>query len=188
MIRAGRAPLPPLPTSNPADGGQHDVDIPRPRRESPSGPDRLDRRGSATSVLLNPYLTFADGAAREALELYASVLGGEPSIITFGDMGTEGPLAQRVMHGQLETPGGLVLMGADGPPEMVQVPFGDSVSVSLSGGPEDADRLRGWFATLSEGGDVRQPLEAVPWGDEFGMFVDRFGISWLVNIARQSAS
>ena len=44
-------------------------------------------------VLLNPYLNFPDGQAREALEFYASVLGGEPSIMTFGDMGTEGPLA-----------------------------------------------------------------------------------------------
>ena len=55
--------------------------------------------------------------------------------------------------------------------------------MSLSGGPEDADELCGWFAALSEGGQVRQPLEPAPWGDEFGMFVDRFGISWLVNIA-----
>ena len=140
------------------------------------------------SVLLNPYLNFPDAKAREALELYQSVLGGELNVMTFGDMGTEGPLAEQVMHGQLETPDGLTLMGADAPPEMVQVSFGDNVSVSLSGGPEDADRLRGWFTALSEGGEVRQPLEAAPWGDEFGMFVDRFGINWLVNIAAQAAS
>lgn len=140
------------------------------------------------SINLNPYLNFADAKAREAMEFYQSVLGGELNVMTFGDMGTEGPLATQVMHGQLEAPGGLTLMGADAPPEMVQVTFGDNVSVSLSGGPEDADRLRGWFAGLSEGGQVRQPLEAAPWGDEFGMFVDRFGISWLVNIAGQSAS
>lgn len=139
------------------------------------------------SVLLNPYLNFPDAKAREAMELYQSVLGGELSIMTFGDMGTEGPLATQVMHGQLTTPGGITLMGADAPPEMVQVTFGDNVSVSLSGGPEDGDELRGWFAALSEGGEVRQPLEAAPWGDEFGMFVDRFGIAWLVNIAGSSA-
>ena len=140
------------------------------------------------TVVLNPYLNFADGKAREAMELYASVLGGELTVMTFGEMGTEGPLASQVMHAQLQTPGGLTLMGADAPPEMVQVTFGDNVSVSLSGGPEDADQLRGWFAGLSEGGQVRQPLEAAPWGDEFGMFVDRFGINWLVNIAGQAAS
>ena len=140
------------------------------------------------SINLNPYLNFPDAKAREAMEFYQSVLGGELNVMTFGDMGTEGPLATQVMHGQLEVPGGLVLMGADAPPEMVQVTFGDNVSVSLSGGPEDADQLRGWFAGLSEGGQVRQPLEAAPWGDEFGMFVDRFGINWLVNIAGQAAS
>ena len=65
------------------------------------------------------------------------------------------------MRGRLETPAGIGLMGGD--------------------------ELRGWFARLSEGGDVRQPLEAASWGDEFGMFVDRFGISWLVNIAGSAA-
>ena len=140
------------------------------------------------SINLNPYLNFPDARAREALEFYQSFLGGELSVMTFGDLGTEGPLASQVMHGQLEVPGGLVLMGADAPPEMVQVRFGDNVSVSLSGGPEDADRLRGWFAALSEGGEVRQPLEAAPWGDEFGMFADRFGICWMVNIAGAAAS
>jgi PhnB protein len=28
------------------------------------------------------------------------------------------------------------------------------------------------------------PLEAAPWGDTFGMVVDRFGIRWLVNISK----
>ena len=135
------------------------------------------------SITLNPYLNFPDARAREAMEFYQSVLGGDLSVMTFGDMGTEGPLATQVMHGQLTTPGGITLMGADAPPEMVQVRFGDNVSVSLSGGSEDGDDLRSWFAALSEGGEVRQPLEAAPWGDEFGMLVDRFGISWMVNIA-----
>lgn len=27
------------------------------------------------------------------------------------------------------------------------------------------------------------PLEEAPWGDIFGMCADRFGISWLVNVA-----
>jgi PhnB protein len=138
--------------------------------------------------LLNPYLNFPDARAREAMEFYQSVLGGDLSVMTFGDMGSEGPLATQVMHAQLVTPGGITLMGADAPPEMAQVNWGDTVSVSLSGGPEDAEELRGWFAALSEGGDVRQPLEAAPWGDEFGMFVDRFAISWLVNIAGAAAS
>ena len=131
---------------------------------------------------LNPYLNFPDGQAREAMEHYRSVLGGELTVMTFGEMGMEGPFADHVMHAQLETPAGFTLMGADAPPEMVQVTFGDSVSVSISGDQEDGEQMRGWFAGLAEGGEVRQPLEPAPWGDEFGMLTDRFGIAWMVNI------
>ncbi|MEO5664273.1 MAG: VOC family protein [Nocardioides sp.] len=134
---------------------------------------------------LNPYLNVLDGKAREALEFYQSVLGGSLNIMTFGDMGTEGPMATQVMHGQLETTAGYTLMVADAPPEMVKVTMGTNISVSLSGGPDDAEMLRGYFAGLAEGGRVNQPLEAAPWGDEFGMLVDKFGISWLMNIAAQ---
>jgi PhnB protein len=132
---------------------------------------------------LNPYVNVLGGKAREALEFYQSVLGGDLSIMTFGDMGTQGPLAAQVMHGQLETPAGYTLMVADAPPEMVEVTMGNNISISISGGQEDAEVMRGYFAGLAEGGQVPQSLEPAPWGDEFGMLVDRFGISWLVNIA-----
>lgn len=122
-----------------------------------------------------------DGRAREAVEFYQSVLGGELSMMTFGQMGTEGPLADQLMHSQLETPAGFTLMVADAPPEMVQVTPGDNVSVSLSG--DDEAELRGWFAGLAEGGTVTMPLERQVWGDTFGALTDRFGIGWMVNIA-----
>jgi PhnB protein len=133
--------------------------------------------------LLNPYVNVLDGKAREALEFYRSVLGGELNVMTFGEMGAEGPVADQVMHGQLETDAGFTLMVADAPPEMVQVTMGNNISISLSGPAEDGDALRGWFAGLAEGGQVPQPLQPAPWGDEFGMLVDRFGITWMVNIA-----
>jgi PhnB protein len=55
------------------------------------------------------------------------------------------------------------------------------VSVSLSG--EDDSELRGYWEKLTEGASITEPLETAPWGDAFGMLTDRFGISWLVNIA-----
>lgn len=135
------------------------------------------------SSRLNPYINILDGKARDALEFYQSVFGGELNIMTFGDMGTPGDLGAQVMHGQLETPAGYTLMVADAPPEMVQVTVGNNVSMSLSGSSDDAEALRGYFAALAEGGQVTQPLEPAPWGDEFGMLVDRFGLHWLANIA-----
>ena len=130
---------------------------------------------------LNPYINVPGGKAREAIEFYQSVLGGELNVMTFGDMGTEGDLATQVMHSQLETPAGFTLMVADAPPEMVQVTFGDNISVSLSG--DDTEELTGYFNGLADGGNITMPLEKQVWGDVFGQVVDRFGVSWLVNIA-----
>ena len=49
--------------------------------------------------------------------------------------------------------------------------------------------MRRWFDALSEGAQaVTTPLDTQPWGDVFGSFKDRYGISWLVNIAGDAAS
>ena len=55
------------------------------------------------------------------------------------------------------------------------------IAISLSG--EDESELRGYWDKLSDGGMTIMPLEKAPWGDTFGMSTDRFGISWMVNIA-----
>ena len=34
------------------------------------------------------------------------------------------------------------------------------------------------------GGTVIMPLEKQMWGDEYGQLVDKFGISWMVNIGQ----
>ena len=84
---------------------------------------------------LNPYVNVLDGKAREALEFYQSVLGGELNDDDLRRHGHRGrPSPTQVMHGQLETPDGFTLMVADAPPEMVQVTMGNNISVSLSGG------------------------------------------------------
>jgi PhnB protein len=85
----------------------------------------------------------------------------------------------RIMHGQLVTAHGLVLMGADVPDGMPYQP-GSAISLALSG--DDDPALRGFFDALVEGGTVIEPLEQAPWGDHFGACVDRYGTSWMVNI------
>ena len=135
------------------------------------------------AVRLNPYLNFKDDA-REAMTFYQSVLGGELHLNTFGEFqASEDPAEQdKVMHAQLETPDGLVLMAADTPNSMEHRPQA-GVSVSLSG--DDEARLRGYWESLSDGGTVVMPFEKAPWGDTFGMCVDRFGTNWMLNAAGQ---
>jgi PhnB protein len=129
---------------------------------------------------LNPYLGFRD-QARSAMDFYHAVFGGELTRSTFAEMhASEDPAeAEKVMHSQLVTPGGMVLMAADTPNSMEYSP-GGPISVSLSG--TDEAELRGYFERLSDGGTVVLPLEKAPWGDSFGMCRDRFGVSWMVNI------
>jgi PhnB protein len=135
------------------------------------------------AVRLNPYLNFRDDA-RDAMTFYQSVLGGELTISTFGEFhASEDPAEQdKVMHAQLETPDGLVLMASDTPQAMEFRPQA-GVAVSLSG--DDEATLRAYWERLSEDGTVVMPFEQAPWGATFGMCVDRFGTSWMVNAGGQ---
>lgn len=132
---------------------------------------------------LNPYLSFSDNA-RVAMEFYRSVFGGELTMMTFGEGGMAQDAGSKdlIMHSQLVSPSGYWLMGSDTPPGMERNP-GSTISVSLSGGNDSDTELRGYWTKLAEGGTIGVPLEVAPWGDAFGMLVDRFGISWMVNIA-----
>ena len=129
---------------------------------------------------LNPYINF-DGNARQAMEFYKGVFGGNLTVNTFGEFGgQDSPDADKIMHAQLETPAGYTLMASDTPAGMDRT-VGSTISISLSG--DDADELRGYFSALAEGGTVTVALEKQMWGDEFGMCTDPFGVDWMVNIS-----
>ena len=128
---------------------------------------------------LNPYISFADNA-RQAMEFYKGVFGGNLKFNTYGEYGQAGtPEADNIMHGQLDAPNGMTLMGADNPPGTEHNP-GNNISISLSG--EDVAELHGYWDQLAAGGSVSVPLEKQMWGDEFGMCTDQFGITWMINI------
>jgi PhnB protein len=133
------------------------------------------------TVRLNPYLHF-DTSARAAMDFYREVLGGDLEVMTFGQMGAEGPVPppEGVMHAMLTTPAGFVLMASDGDPEH---PAGSSGNVSVSISGDEFDTVSGWFSALAEGGTVDVPFEKQMWGDHFGQVTDRFGVRWLVNTA-----
>jgi PhnB protein len=135
---------------------------------------------------LNPYLNFRDNT-REAMEFYRSVFGGKLTLSTFKDYNaSQDPSeADKIMHAMLEAENDITLMASDTPNHMEYKP-GTNFNISLSG--DDEAELRGYFEKLSAGGTVTMPLEKAPWGDVFGMVVDRFGVQWLVNISGQGAS
>jgi len=132
------------------------------------------------TVRLNPYLGFR-GEAREAMDFYQSVFGGELTSTTYteGGMSDDPEQAGKIMHAMLDAGPNLVIMGSDAPPGM-PVDEGARITISLSG--DDEATLRGHWEGLVQGGSVTVPLERAPWGDSFGMCTDRYGIHWMVNI------
>jgi len=137
------------------------------------------------SSRLNPYLNF-NGNARQALEFYRSVFGGTLNVNTFADFGgKDSPDADKVMHGQLETDAGYTVMAADHASNMGEYHPPSGFGISLSG--DDGDILRGFWEKLSASGNPTMAMQKQAWGDEFGIVVDKFGITWLVNISQPQA-
>lgn len=134
------------------------------------------------SAIMTPYLSFRDQAA-DALSFYQGIFGGEVQTTTFGEggMALDPAEADKVMHGQLTSGAGFVLMASDTPASM-GVPSGSAITLSLSG--DDETVLTGWWDALTADGTVVLPLEVAPWGDRFGMCTDCFGIDWMVSIAQ----
>ena len=132
------------------------------------------------SIQLNPYMYF-DGSAREAMVRYATIFGGELSMLTFGEAGmpaSAGP-ADSIMHAQLTAADGLTLMASDIQAGQ-ELPRTGAISIIISG--RDEPQLTSCWEQLSADGNVTSPFARAPWNDIFGSCSDKFGVSWIVNV------
>lgn len=124
----------------------------------------------------SPYINF-QGRAREALEFYHRVLGGELQLFAVGEKGAPrqaGP-GDRISFGRLDADG-VRIVGSDGHPDYPPT-VGDQMAVYLA--VTDDGRLTELFDGLAEGGTVKAPLTRQPWGLA-GWLGDRYGVSWVV--------
>ncbi|MCM0638798.1 VOC family protein [Cellulomonas wangsupingiae] len=122
------------------------------------------------------------GRAREALELYRSVFGGELASVTYAQAGavTDPAEADQVMWGQVASPAGFRVMAYDVPGHAAYEAGVDSVFVSVRG--TDADELRGYWDALADGAMVRVPLAEAAWSPLYGMLTDRLGVTWVLDL------
>lgn len=136
------------------------------------------------TTLLNPYLAF-ERDAREAMNFYHGVFGGDLVVSTFaeGGMAQDPADAERIMHSQLTTADGHTIMASDAPSRM-QIDKGRQ-QIAISG--DDAELLTRYWESLSDGATVLEPFQRAPWGDTFGMLVDRWGVLWMVSVAADAA-
>lgn len=132
-----------------------------------------------TKTTLTPYLTF-NGNAREAMNFYKEALGAEHlEIMTFADAPMETPEAinDHVMHATLIYED-LILMASDSSMDE-KVTFGNAIAISIS--TKDEAKAEKFFTNLSVDGNITMPFEKTFWAAKFGMFIDKFGINWMIN-------
>ena len=134
---------------------------------------------------LNPYLSFRDNA-RQAMQFYQTVFGGKLTVSTFKDfdVSTDPAEADKVMHSVLEAENGIVFMAADLPNNY---PHSETTFISMSLSGDNSSELTGYYQKLAVGGKISVPLDSAPWGDQFGMVTDQFGVDWMVNISGKQA-
>jgi PhnB protein len=134
------------------------------------------------SIETTTHLNF-DGDARAALDFYASVFGGEVTAATYGQMGAldDPAWADRIVFGQISTPEGFRVMAFDVWPGQPYDQGSNAFYVFVHG--DDATEIERYWAALSEGAEIRQPLEPSAWAPLAGQLRDKFGVVWQLDVA-----
>lgn len=148
------------------------------------------------SIKTTTHLNFR-GDARLALEFYQAAFGGQITIATYGDFGMpqDAPGADNVVFGQIESEDGFRVMaydipGQSGSPvehagttrrENGATLTDQAFFVSVRG--ETLDEVQGYWSKLSDGATIVEPLAASAWSPGFGMLTDRFGVTWILDVA-----
>jgi PhnB protein len=121
--------------------------------------------------------------ARAALTFYQSVFGGEIAIVTHSQTYPEfaPEEADLVAWGQVESPDGFRIMAFDVPKARPYDAGISAVFVSVRG--ETAEEIQGYWDKLAQGGAVLFPIGPSGWSPLYGMLTDRFGITWVLDVA-----
>lgn len=123
------------------------------------------------------------GTARQALNFYHAVFGGQATLVTYGDGGMpHNPAdADLLIWGQVVADSGFCVMAFDVPAAMPWDPGQNAYYVSVGG--DSADEIAAYWARLAEGATVIVPLAPSKWSPLYGMLKDRFGVTWVLNVA-----
>lgn len=136
------------------------------------------------TISVTNHLNFC-GDARAALEFYQSVFGGNITIVTYEDaQNVQDPSeANQVMWGQVAAKNGFRVMAYDVPSRMPWDQGKNAFFVSVRG---DSDKeIAALWEKLSVGATVAQPFAPSGWAPLYGMLTDRFGITWVLDVATE---
>ena len=134
------------------------------------------------SINVTTHLNFR-GDAREALKFYQSTFGGDIVIVTYKDAhSVQDPSeADQVMWGQVAAPNGFRVMAYDVPSRMPWNSGENAFFVSVRG--DSAKEIATLWEKLSVDATIAQPLAPSAWTPLYGMLKDRFGVTWVLDVA-----
>ncbi len=138
--------------------------------------------GIETTVHLN----FKD-KAREALDFYQSVFGGQVIAFTYGQaQDVEHPAdTDRLSWGEVRTEAGFHVMAYDVRENQTYDAGDRPFFVSVRG--DDTEEITGYWKALSEGATIMADLGPAGWSPLYGMLKDRFGVIWTLDITANHA-
>lgn len=128
------------------------------------------------------------GQAREALQFYQSVFGGDIALMTYQDAHSvrDPHDADHLMWGQLRAADGFHVMAYDVPTGTAWQPGENAYFICV--GCSTAQQAAQHWAGLADGATVVQPLAPAPWAPLYGMLKDRFGVTWVINVSAAPAA
>lgn len=146
---------------------------------------------------MNPviHLNFT-GQARAALAFYAAAFGGESVVRTYAEVGmpADVPGADDIVWGQATGADGFRVMAYDVPRTSDPMPAGSTrreIHATLTSQPfflvlsaPDLSGAQVNWDRLAAGATVVEPLAASAWTAGFGMLTDRFGVTWVIDVAQ----
>ncbi|GAA3243858.1 VOC family protein [Dactylosporangium siamense] len=137
------------------------------------------------------------GTARTALEFYQSVFGGHLTTITYSDFGLPKhlPDADNLVFGQVTADNGFSIMAYDVPSHAPAATTPTTTTtrdngttltnqecfVSVRG--DTTEEVSALWTKLADGADLIEQYGPSPWTPGFGMLTDRFGVTWILDVA-----
>lgn len=127
---------------------------------------------------LSVSLTFQKNDAEEAMNFYVSLFENS-KVFDIHRWGKEGPGKEgTIMMATFEL-NGMRFICSDSPP-VHDWDFSPAVSIYFE--CESEEEIERLFSKLSENGAVAMPLNNYGFSQKFGWVVDRFGVSWQLNL------
>jgi len=132
---------------------------------------------------VQPYLFF-DGRCQEALDFYKKAVGAEVGMLMRWKDSPDKSMctpdnAEKVMHAQFNI-GDTTVMASDG--RNTGQP--DFKGFALTINAKDTAEVDKLFGALGDGGKVTMPLSKTFFSERFGMLADKFGVNWMLIVAK----